>query len=215
VEVLPNHTYHVEHSGQVSVQSEQCLKPYHASPDAVGQAPPLLEPNRQPNHRGWTTQPREVEIVVPREADREQAALLEQLEQQQRQERHQLQAPGPPPLSGEDTPTRVTGEGGPPLFWQPKSHWHYKCPLSQKGARESEDPPDIWQTITWDTWRCPRREVVHPVRVKTPSLSYRIAPAVQDFSNSNNPQTSTVTWTTSTQLFRVMLAKVGGDTPYP
>jgi len=51
VEVLPNHTYRVEHSGQVSVQSEQRLKPYQASPNAARQAPPLLEPNRQPNHR--------------------------------------------------------------------------------------------------------------------------------------------------------------------
>jgi len=55
VEVPPNHTNRVKRSGQVSVQSEQRLKPYHASPDAVGQAPPLLEPNRQPNHRGRTT----------------------------------------------------------------------------------------------------------------------------------------------------------------
>jgi len=42
VEMLPNHTYRVERSGQVLAQSEQRLKPYHASPDAVGQAPPLL-----------------------------------------------------------------------------------------------------------------------------------------------------------------------------
>jgi len=67
VEVLLNHTYRVERSGQVSVQSEQRLKPYHASPDA----PPFLESNRQPNHRGRTTQSREVEIVVPRETDEE------------------------------------------------------------------------------------------------------------------------------------------------
>jgi len=109
VKVLPNHTYRVELSGQVSVQSEQRLKPYHASPDAVGQAPPLLEPNRQLNHRGRTTQRREVEIVVPRKTDQEQAALLEQLEQQKRQQEQQQQASGPSPLQREDTPTRVTG----------------------------------------------------------------------------------------------------------
>jgi len=86
VEVLPNQTYRVERSGQVSVQSEQRLKPYHASPDVVSQAPPLLEPNRQPNHRERTTQPREVEIIVPRKTNQEQAALLEQLKQQQREE---------------------------------------------------------------------------------------------------------------------------------
>jgi len=119
IEVLPNHTYRVERSGQLSVQSEQRLKPYQASPDAVGQAPPLLEPNRQPNHRGRTTRPREVEIVVPRETDQEQAALLEQLERQQQQERQQeqqQQASGPPPLQGEDTPTRFPGEDGDPPY---------------------------------------------------------------------------------------------------
>jgi len=114
VEVLPNHTYRVERSGQVSVQSEQRLKPYHASPDAVGQAPPLLEPNRQPNHWGRTIRPREVEIVVPRETDQEQAALLEQQQQQERQQKQQRQASGPPPLPGENAPTRVTGEGRDP-----------------------------------------------------------------------------------------------------
>ena len=51
-----------------------------------------------------------MEIVVPRETDQEQAALLEQLERQQQQQ----QASGPPPLQGEDTPTRVPGEGGDP-----------------------------------------------------------------------------------------------------
>jgi len=83
----------------------------------VGQAPPLLEPNRQPNHRGRTTKPREVEIVIPRETDQEQAVLLEQLEQQQQQERQQEQqrrASGSPPPPEENPPTRVTGEGGDP-----------------------------------------------------------------------------------------------------
>jgi len=118
VKVLPNHTYRVERWGQVSVQSEQCLKPYQASPDAVRQTPPLLEPNRQPNHRERTTQPREVKIVVPRETDQEQAALLEQLERQQQQERQQEQqqrVSGPPPPPGDDTPTRIAGRSGDPL----------------------------------------------------------------------------------------------------
>jgi len=121
VEVLPNHTYCVEQSGQVSVQSEQRLKPYHASPDAVGQAPPLLEPSRQPNLRGRVSRSREVEIVVPREAEQEQAALLEQLERRQQQEQLQEQqweqqqpSTGPPTLQGEYTPTRITGESGDP-----------------------------------------------------------------------------------------------------
>jgi len=42
IEVMPNHTYKVECSGQVSVQNEARLKPYRVSPDAAGQAPPLL-----------------------------------------------------------------------------------------------------------------------------------------------------------------------------
>jgi len=52
IEVIPNHTYKVERSGQVSVQNEARLKPYWASPDAAGQAPPLLEPARRPPMRG-------------------------------------------------------------------------------------------------------------------------------------------------------------------
>jgi len=40
IEVMSNHMYRVEHSGQVSVQNEARLKPYRASPDAAGQAPP-------------------------------------------------------------------------------------------------------------------------------------------------------------------------------
>jgi len=52
IEVMANHTYKVERSGQVSVQNEARLKPYWASPDAAGQAPPLLEPARRSPMRG-------------------------------------------------------------------------------------------------------------------------------------------------------------------
>jgi len=142
--VLPNHTYRVERSGQVSVQSEQRLKPYQASPDMVGQAPPLLEPNRQPNHRGRTTQPREVEIVVPRETDQEQAALLEQLERQQQQERQQeqqQQAPGPPPLPGENTPSHVTGEGGDPSTVVAEEPLAPPAPVQPERSQRARRPP--------------------------------------------------------------------------
>jgi len=64
IEVLPNHTYRVERSGQVSVQNEQRLKLYEGSPDAAGQAPPLLEPARQPISRGRVARPREWEIPI-------------------------------------------------------------------------------------------------------------------------------------------------------
>jgi len=39
VEVMPNHTYKLERSGQVSVQNKARLKPYWASPGAAGEAP--------------------------------------------------------------------------------------------------------------------------------------------------------------------------------
>jgi len=41
VEVMPNHTYKIERSGQVSIQYEARLKLYWASPDAEGEALPL------------------------------------------------------------------------------------------------------------------------------------------------------------------------------
>jgi len=40
VEAMPNHTYKIERSAQVSTQNEACLKPYWASPDALGKALP-------------------------------------------------------------------------------------------------------------------------------------------------------------------------------
>jgi len=35
VEVLPNHTYHVERCEQISVQNKHRLKPYYGSPEAA------------------------------------------------------------------------------------------------------------------------------------------------------------------------------------
>jgi len=70
VEVMPNHTYKLERSGQVSIQNETRLKPYWASPDAVGEAPPLLlEPRRQTTTRGRQRHGPEYEVVVPRAED--------------------------------------------------------------------------------------------------------------------------------------------------
>jgi len=65
IEVMPNHTYKMERSGQMSVQNEAWLKPYWASPDAAGQAPPLLEPARRPPMRGRGMAYREIEEVLP------------------------------------------------------------------------------------------------------------------------------------------------------
>jgi len=47
VEALPNHTYKIERSGQVSIQNEAHLKLHWANPDAVREAPLLLEPSTQ------------------------------------------------------------------------------------------------------------------------------------------------------------------------
>jgi len=71
VEMMPNHTYKIERSGQVSIQNEACLKPYWASPDAVGETPPpLLEPRRQTTTRGRRQRHGpEHEVVMPREED--------------------------------------------------------------------------------------------------------------------------------------------------
>jgi len=57
VEGMPNHTYKLKRSGQVSVQNEARLKPYWASPGAAGDAlHSLLEPRRQtPNARAAAT----------------------------------------------------------------------------------------------------------------------------------------------------------------
>jgi len=65
IEVMPNHTYKVEHSGQVSVQNEERLKPYWTSPNAAGQAPPLLEPARRPSMRGRGMAYRDVKELLP------------------------------------------------------------------------------------------------------------------------------------------------------
>jgi len=64
IEVMPNHTYNVEHVGQVSVQHEARLKSYRASPDAAGQAPPLLEPMCRSTMRGRARVDRELEVVL-------------------------------------------------------------------------------------------------------------------------------------------------------
>jgi len=64
-EVMPNHTYKLEGSGQVSIQNEARLKPYWASSDAAGLALPLLEPTRRPNMRGRPRSDRELEVKEP------------------------------------------------------------------------------------------------------------------------------------------------------
>jgi len=70
VEVMPNHMYKLERSGQVSIQNETRLKPYWASPDAAGEAPPLLlEPRRQTTTRGRQRHRPEYEVVAPRAED--------------------------------------------------------------------------------------------------------------------------------------------------
>jgi len=64
-EALPNHTHKVERSGQVAVQNEACLKPYGASPDAVGEAFLLLESRRQPVARGQVRRGAKIVVLRP------------------------------------------------------------------------------------------------------------------------------------------------------
>jgi len=97
--------YRMECSGQVSVQNEQRLKPYEGSPDADGQARPLLESARQPISRGRVARPREWEIPVhdPVKPDKAPRPLL---------------PPGPPATPAPE-PALVPGdapqaEGGDP-----------------------------------------------------------------------------------------------------
>jgi len=69
VEVMPNRSYKLERSGQVSIQNEARLKPYWASLDAAGEAPPLLEPRRQTTTLGRRQHGPEYEVVVSRAED--------------------------------------------------------------------------------------------------------------------------------------------------
>jgi len=66
---MPNHTYKVKCSGQVSIQDEARLKPYWASPDAVNEAPPLLEPRRQTETQERLQHRPKYEVVVPQDRD--------------------------------------------------------------------------------------------------------------------------------------------------
>jgi len=102
IEVMPNHTYKVDHSGQVSVQNKAHLKPYRVSPDAAGQAPPLLESARGPTMRGRGMAYRELEEVLP---DQEEAADAP------------TDPPRPPPPQEEaaDTPEDRFGPAPPPV----------------------------------------------------------------------------------------------------
>jgi len=69
VEVMPNHTYKLEHSGQVSIQNEARLKLYWANLDAAGENPPLLEPRRQTTTQGRRRHGPGYKVVMPRAED--------------------------------------------------------------------------------------------------------------------------------------------------
>jgi len=103
---MENHTYKVERPGQVSVQNEAHLKPYWASPDAAGQAPPLLEPARRPTTRGRGIAYRDAKEILP---DQEEAAdtAANPLEPPPPQEEEtgmpeDLSEPAPPPVEPAD-----------------------------------------------------------------------------------------------------------------
>jgi len=102
VEVMPNHTYRLERSGQISVQNEVCLKPYRASPGAAKDAPrppPLFEPRRQITMRGRRRRGPKYEVV------------MSQIEDLVRQERLPLLTEVRPlPSASNTNPATVTSE---------------------------------------------------------------------------------------------------------
>jgi len=105
---------------------------------------PSWSPTASPTTGEGPPNPREVEIIVPRETEQEQAALLEQLEQQQQQERQQeqqRQASGPPPFPGENTPTRVMGEGGNPPTVVAKEPLAPPAPVQPERSQRARRPP--------------------------------------------------------------------------
>jgi len=91
VEVMPNHTYKLERSGQVSVQNEARLKSYWASPGAAGEAPP----------RCWSPGGRQ-QCVRGRRRGSEYEVVMSQIEDLVRQER-------PPPLMEVRPPPATRG----------------------------------------------------------------------------------------------------------
>jgi len=65
IEVMSTHMYRAECSGQVSVQKKPRLNPYWVSPDAAGQAPPLLDPARRSPISKWGMAYTELEEALP------------------------------------------------------------------------------------------------------------------------------------------------------
>jgi len=143
----------------------------------VGQAPPLLKTIRQPNHRGRVTQPREVEIVIRRAAEREQAALLEQQQRQERQQQQQ-QVSGLPPLSGEDTPTRVMGEGGDPSTLATEEPLALQM-LAHPGRSQRDKKPPRYLV----DFHVGHMEM-SPQRIGTPSMGKNFKPQLQNSPGS-------------------------------
>lgn len=135
VKVLPNHTYQVEHSRQISVQSEQRLEPYHASPDAVGQAPPAWSPIAN-SILGESKSTQGVEIFVWRRPEPdpklEPPSLPGQLEPQALGSASTLVGNGP---------TRSTGEGGDPLHLRAEKPPTPQEPVSLEMSQIDRIPP--------------------------------------------------------------------------
>jgi len=92
----------VELFEQVSVQNEARLKPHWTTPDAAGQAPPLLEPARRPPMRGRGMAHREIEEILPGQEGAADAPS---------------DTPRPPPLQEEaaDTPEDCSEPAPPPV----------------------------------------------------------------------------------------------------
>jgi len=125
------------------------LSPERAAPEALPCQPKRGGSGSTSPGAQLPAQPpgKEVEIVVPRETDQEQAALLEQLEWQQQQERQQRQASGQPPLPGQNTPTRVTGEGVDPPTVVAEEPLAPPAPVQPERSQRAKRPLDTWQIM--------------------------------------------------------------------
>jgi len=149
-EVMENHTYKVERSGQVSVQNEARLKLYWASFDAAGQASPLLVSARRPTMRGGGMAYTDVEEILP---DHEGAADTA------------ADPPGPPPPQEEeaDTPEDLSELAPPPVEQADRHNTPSEMVIPQiheeEAAREVPpvlvDPP-YWRHHPW--WESRQQE---------------------------------------------------------
>jgi len=157
IEVIPNHTYKMERSGQVSVQNEARLKPYWASPDAAGQAPSLLEPTRRPPMRGRGMAYREIEEILQDQegaADAPPDPLQPPPPQEEEANTPEDQSePAPPPVEPADRPIAPDEMAFPRI--------HEEEAAGRRGPPVLVDPP-YWRHHPW--WKSHQQQQIPQYR---------------------------------------------------